>query len=374
MTEPMGLYVHVPFCISKCPYCDFYSLPGADDDRLDTYTTAMERAMQQAHERYPAPADTLYFGGGTPSLLGGRRLAQLIDRAAALWGLKNAEITLEANPGDPLDTLLSAFAAAGGNRLSLGMQAVTPAELQSLGRRHTHRQTEQAVEAAHRAGIDNLSLDIMLGIPRQTTETALAAVEAAARLGATHLSAYLLKIEEHTPFAARRDRLALPDEEAVADRYLAVAEAAEAAGFAQYEISNFARPGRESRHNLKYWNQQPYLGLGPSAHSYLDGRRWFYPRDLAGFLAGNKPLPEDPDDQMVPDGSPAEYLMLRLRLREGITETGFRSRFGTPLPERWRKRAGTLPSALVVQDDAGIRLTRQGFLVSNAIIAHLLDD
>ena len=179
MTEPMGLYVHVPFCVSKCPYCDFYSLPGVDDDRLDAYTAAMERAMQQAHERYPTTADTLYFGGGTPSLLGGRRLARLIDRAAALWGLKNAEITLEANPGDPLDTLLSAFAAAGGNRLSLGMQAVTPEELQSLGRRHSHRQTEQAVEAAHRAGIDNLSLDIMLGIPRQTTETALAAVAAA---------------------------------------------------------------------------------------------------------------------------------------------------------------------------------------------------
>ena len=328
MTEPMGLYVHVPFCVSKCPYCDFYSLPGVDDDRLDAYTAAMERAMQQAHERYPAPADTLYFGGGTPSLLDGRRLARLIDRAAALWGLKNAEITLEANPGDPLGELLSAFASAGGNRLSLGMQAVTPEELQSLGRRHSHCQTEQAVEAAHRAGIDNLSLDIMLGIPRQTTETALAAVAEAARLGASHLSAYLLKIEEHTPFAARRDQLALPDEEAVADRYLAVAEAAEAAGFAQYEISNFAHPGRESRHNLKYWNQQPYLGLGPSAHSYLDGQRWYYPRDLTHFLAGGAPLPEDPDDEMLPDGSPAEYLMLRLRLREGVTEAGFRARFG----------------------------------------------
>lgn len=372
MPEPMGLYIHVPFCVSKCPYCDFYSLAGAEDDRLDAYTTALTRAMCRAHERFPAPVDTLYFGGGTPSLLGGRRLTRLIERAAALWGLSGAEITLEANPGDELGHLLADFAAAGGNRLSLGMQAVTGAELAGLGRRHTHRQTEQAVEAAHRAGIDNLSLDIMLGTPHQTTETALQAVAEAARLGATHLSAYLLKIEDSTPFAARRASLRLPDEDAVADRYLAVAEAAEAAGFSQYEISNFARPSRESRHNLKYWNQQDYLGLGPSAHSYLEGRRWYYPRDLAGFLAGDTPLPETEGDATLADGSREEYLMLRLRLREGLTEEAFRARFGEPLPAVWRQRARALPAALVVQDEGGLRLTRAGFLVSNAIIAHLL--
>lgn len=372
MTEPMGLYIHVPFCVSKCPYCDFYSLPGQDDARLDAYTAALEREMHRMHERYTAPADTLYFGGGTPSLLGGRRIARLIETAASLWGLTGAEITMEANPGDDLQALLTDFAAVGGNRLSLGMQAITEKELAGLGRRHTHAQTIQAVETAHRAGITNLSLDVMLGIPHQTTDTAIAAVAEAAKLGATHLSAYLLKIEEETPFAARRDTLSLPEEDAVADRYLAVASAAEEQGFVQYEISNFAKDGKESRHNLKYWNQQPYLGLGPSAHSYLNSKRWYYPRDLAAFMAGNTPLPEDPDEQAVADGSPEEYLMLRLRLAEGLTESGFAARFGKSIPTNWRKRAATLPSSLLTADSAGIRLTREGFLVSNAIISHLL--
>ncbi|MGI6263964.1 MAG: radical SAM family heme chaperone HemW [Acutalibacteraceae bacterium] len=370
MTEPIGLYIHVPFCVRKCPYCDFYSLPGADDDRLDGYVAALLREMERMHARYPAQADTLYFGGGTPSLLGGKRIAALIDRAAALWGLHNAEITLEANPGDELGDLLAAFKAAGGNRLSLGMQAVTDEELAALGRRHTRADTVRAVEAAHRAGIDNLSLDVMLGIPRQTDTTAVAAVKEAASLGATHLSAYLLKIEEGTPFAARR--LDLPNEDEIADRYLAAAQAAGDAGFAQYEISNFARPGFESRHNLKYWDQRPYLGLGPSAHSFMEDKRWYYPRDLASFLQGVDPLPEAADP-LVADGSKEEYLMLRLRLTAGITEVGFQARFGSPIPALWRKRAAALPADLTVVDEGGIRLTRQGFLVSNHVIAHLLD-
>lgn len=373
MTQPIGLYIHVPFCVSKCPYCDFYSLAGSSSgDQMELYTTAVEREMERWHRLFPQPADTLYFGGGTPSLLGGKRLARLIDRAAGLWGLSGAEITLEANPGDELAPLLAAFAAAGGNRVSLGMQAVTQAELAALGRRHTHPQTVAAAQAVHRAGIANLSLDVMLGIPHQTTATAVQAVDEAARLGATHLSAYLLKIEEGTPFADRGRHLCLPDEDELADRYLAVADAAQAAGYRQYEISNFAQPGRESRHNLKYWDQRPYLGIGPSAHSYLNGRRWYYPRDLRGFLQGAQPLPESTTPTPAADSSPEEYLMLRLRLTQGILEKDFLARFGQPLPAVWRKRARALPPSLIVEDPEGIRLTRSGFLVSNAIIARLL--
>ncbi len=369
MAEPMGLYVHIPFCIQKCPYCDFYSLPRADEERLDSYTDALEREMTRLHERYPTPADTLYFGGGTPSLLGGQRIARLIDRARALWGLEGAEITLEANPGDELSELLAGFVSAGGNRLSLGMQAVTEPELSGLGRRHTHAQTVQAVDTAHRLGITNLSLDVMLGIPHQTTDTALAAVREAARLGATHLSAYLLKIEPATPFATHT--LDLPDEDEVADRYLAVVEEAVAQGFEQYEISNFAKDGLVSRHNTKYWTGADYLGIGPAAHSFVGGKRLYYPRDLAGFMAGNSPLPEDPDEAALPDGSPEEYLMLRLRLAEGLTEEGYAAHYGTAIPANWRTRASVLPTDLVMVDDTGIRLTPKGFLLSNAIIARI---
>ncbi len=372
MTEPIGLYIHVPFCVSKCPYCDFYSLSGPTDEGLDQYTAAVERELSAWYARFPEEADTLYFGGGTPSLLGPARLTRLIEKAAGLWGLHGAEITLEANPADDLYPLLRAFAAAGGNRLSMGMQAITSGELSALGRRHTPQQTRQAVEAAHRAGIDNLSLDIMLGIPAQTTESAVAAVHSAAEWGAAHLSAYLLKIEDGTPFAARRDVLALPDEDELADRYLAVADAAEQAGYQQYEISNFARPGRESRHNLKYWNLQPYIGIGPSAHSFADGRRSYYPRDLIAFIAGNAPIPETPPDETVAEGSPEEYLMLRMRLSAGIDDPAFRRRFGRPLPALWRQRAAALPPSLVRLSADGFQLTREGFLVSNTVIAHLL--
>ncbi|HIW74844.1 MAG TPA: coproporphyrinogen III oxidase family protein [Firmicutes bacterium] len=397
---PIGLYIHVPFCVSKCPYCDFYSLPvsppctgsctgscagsradplSAAAERFDAYEAAVLRALEDWAARLPGEtADTLYFGGGTPSLLGGARLARMIQTARRLFRLDGAEITLEANPADGLEETFCAFAAAGGNRISLGMQSASPAELRSLGRRHTPSDVEAAARAARSAGIRNLSLDLMLGLEHQTAGTVRASVEEAARLGAAHVSAYLLKIEEGTPYAARREELALPDEDGEAALYLAACEALEAQGYRQYEISNFARPGFASRHNVKYWNLQPYLGLGPSAHSWLGGRRFAYPRDLAGFLAGEGPRPEretapSPDSPgLIAEGSEEEYILLRLRLTEGVDEAAFRRKFGRPLPAAYRQRAAALPSSLVETDERGIRLTREGFLLSNPITVRLL--
>lgn len=369
--ESVGLYIHVPFCLSKCPYCDFYSLPGPDEEMLDAYTAAVRGSLRAWAARLSRPADTLYFGGGTPSLLGGRRLAALIETAREAFGLRETEITLEANPADDLAETLRAFAAAGGNRLSLGMQSASPRELRLLGRRHRPADVERTAADARRAGIGNLSLDLMLGLPGQTATEIEEAAAVCTGLEAAHVSAYLLKIEAGTPFAARRDSLQLPDEDASADLYLAAAEALERQGYRQYEISNFSRPGRESRHNLKYWDLQPYLGIGPAAHSFLDGKRFAYPRDLAGFLAGTPPEPEE--EGPFPPGSREEYLMLRLRLAEGVTEAGYAARFGEPLPAVWRQRARWLPALLVEEDADGLRLTREGFLVSNAILGRLLD-
>ena len=371
--EPIGLYIHVPFCLSKCPYCDFYSFT-ASDEAMDAYTAAVERALADWAARIGARADTLYVGGGTPSLLGGARLARLVEAARQGFGLQNAEITLEANPADDLAETLRAFAAAGGSRLSLGMQSADPAELRLLGRRHTPADVERAVRDAVRAGLDNLSLDMMLGLPGQRPETVERSAAVCRELGAAHVSAYLLKVEPATPFAARE--LRLPDEDGAADLYLAAAGALEAGGYAQYEISNFSRPGRESRHNLKYWDLRPYLGIGPSAHSLLDGRRFAYPRDMAAFLRGESPVPEQSAGRVsaIGENSPEEYLMLRLRLTAGLRADEFAARFGAPLPARWRQRAAGLPAALLTADEDGIRLTREGFLVSNAVIARLLDD
>ncbi len=366
-----GLYLHVPFCLSKCPYCDFYSMPVPTDERLDAYTARLCAAMDEWAARLEDfAADTLYFGGGTPALLGGERLATLIAHARERFGLAQAEITLEANPADTLRDTLAAFAAAGGNRLSLGMQSAVAAELATLGRRHTPADVERTVADARRAGIENISLDMMLGIAGQTAGSVRQSAAVAAALGATHVSAYLLKIEPNTPYGLCPPPL--PDEDETADLYMAAFAALDTHGYRQYEISNAALDGRESRHNLKYWRGEPYLGIGPAASSCVGGRRFAYPRDVDAFLRGNMPV-EEPSGAIAVD-SPSEYALLRLRLTEGLSASAYTARFGEPLPAAWVAAARRLPPALVCVDEAGIRLTREGFLLSNALIARIVEE
>lgn len=368
----LGIYLHTPFCVSKCPYCDFYSTTAFNEDDLDRYTQALICEIRRWGNTLQQSADTLYFGGGTPSLLGGKRLASLIETVRHSFALSSsAEITLEANPADELTDAFTAFVATGGNRLSLGMQAADNQQLQTLGRRHTVAQTERTVAAAHKAGIHNLSLDLMLGIAGQTPTHVKHAVERCANLGATHVSAYLLKLEDGTPYALSPPT-DLPNEDETVFLYHTTAQSLESHGFLQYEISNFSKPSFESRHNLKYWNSEPYVGIGPAAHSFLDGNRFYYPRSLSAFLRGEPPLAENPDDSAIPENSPEEFAMLRLRLTKGLTEQDFITRFGAAIPAAWRDRAAAIPSSLIIADTAGIRLTRDGFLVSDAILARLL--
>lgn len=369
--KAVGLYIHVPFCLSKCPYCDFYSIPLPSEEVLDAYTRRVCELLDiWAARLSDTTADTLYFGGGTPALLGGARLAAIIHRARERFSLSAAEITLEANPADDLYATLAAFAAEGGNRLSLGMQSACAAELTALGRRHTPSDVRRTVEDAHRVGIDNVSLDIMLGVSGQTVASARQSAQQAAALGATHVSAYMLKIEPNTPYG--RCAPPLPDEDTTADMYLATMETLDTLGYRQYEISNTALVGFESRHNLKYWNSQPYLGIGPAASSCVGDRRFAYARDLDAFLRGDEPT--DEPDGAIAVGSPTEYALLRLRLREGLAAADYAARFGEPIPAVWRKRAAALPTSLVCENDNGISLTREGFLVSNSLITHILDE
>lgn len=367
----LGLYLHIPFCVSKCPYCDFYSLAGSTDDDKDRYLQAMLTSLHRWSSQLNTAADTVYLGGGTPTLLGADRLARLITAARDAFNVPNdAEITMEANPGDDLNDIFAAFASAGGNRISLGVQAVNDRQLQILGRRHTVADVDAAIAAAHRAGISNVSCDLMLGTSEQTVEDVRAAAHRFAEWGARHVSAYLLKLESGTPYAAAPP--SLPDEDTAASLYLEAVGALKEQGYAQYEISNFAKPGCESRHNLKYWNSEDYLGIGPAAHSFLDGKRLYYPRSLSAFLDNCSPLPEAPNDTEIPENSPEEFAMLRLRLTEGLTEAAFTARFGTPLPAAWHEKAAALPPHLVTADAKGIRLSPEGFLVSDAIIARVL--
>lgn len=363
---PLGLYLHVPFCAAKCPYCDFYSMPAAPDVQ-DRYTESMIQRIESYSESH-LPADTVYFGGGTPGLLGAERLGRILAAVRRSFDLApDAEVTVETNPGCGDDSLFPGLAAAGVTRISLGLQSANADELRLLGRRHTAEDAARAVELAHRAGIGNVSLDLMIATPGQTQEGLQRSIAFCAQAGASHVSAYLLKIEPGTDYGRRKDTLNLPGEDAVCDLYETACAKLERLGYAQYEISNFAQPGRESRHNLKYWRCEEYLGFGPAAHSFFEGRRFFFPRDLGAFLRGDPPV----DDGA--GGDFEEFAMLALRLCEGLREDACRARFGHSIPPQVRRKAVPLERVGYCRvTPEGISLTRAGFLVSNAVIGELL--
>ena len=371
--KPIGLYMHVPFCAGKCPYCDFYSL-GADEKIFDEYNTAIIQSIDCWAEKLNHPFDTLYFGGGTPSLIGADRLEKLVEAALVAFGTKvnsNIEITVECNPSQ-VGSVNAHFdfkmlANAGVNRLSLGLQSAVDSERRALGRNGVTADVTRALQRAKAAGITNISLDLILGIPGQTVESLKTSINYCADAGITHVSAYMLKIEDGTPFAAQKEKLLLPTEDEYCEFYLKACEELEKAGFMQYEISNFARKGFESLHNLKYWRCEEYLGIGPAAHSFIDGRRFYYERDLEGFLNGYDPV------QDGEGGSFEEYAMLALRLNEGLRERETLDRYGFGIPYQMRERAKPfIEKQLLMADVKGICFTAEGFLLSNKIIGELL--
>ena len=367
----LGLYIHIPFCKAKCIYCDFYSLPRAEG-QMDAYVSALTAQLAAWRERTAdCTVDTVYFGGGTPSYLGPDCLCRLLDAVFQSYRVApGAEITLEANPDSAQDiSALRQLHDAGFDRLSLGMQSADDAELRHIGRVHTHAQTVRAVENARAAGFDNLSLDLIYGLPEQTMTRWQANLDAALALAPEHLSCYGLKVEEGTPLFAQRERFALPDDDAQADMYLYAVAALEEMGYAQYEISNFARPGRESRHNLKYWRMQEYAGFGPGAHSDFGGVRYGYVRDLDGYIAGKLILAESETGETL--ARDYEYVMLSLRTAAGIDRRTFENRYRQRFDPMERLFVQYGQAGLAARTEGGWRLTPKGFLVSNSIIVAL---
>ena len=361
-----GIYIHIPFCDGKCPYCDFYSLRGSEELK-EQYTEELCRRIRTWPEE-GLPVETVYFGGGTPNLLGAPRLGRVLEAVGQRFALSAAaEVTLEANPTHVDRAFFRQVRAAGFNRLSMGLQSANEEELRLPGRAHSTQDVTQAVADARAAGFENLSLDLMLGLPRSSPESLEHSVEFAAGLEPEHLSSYLLKVEEGTPFAARGIRPL--EEDLAANQYLFLVQKLDELGYRQYEISNFARPGRESRHNLVYWHDQEYLGFGPGAHSFWQGKRFYCPRDLEGFLRGNEPV------QDGPGGSFEEFVMLGLRLTEGISRERCEERFGEAGIIQFRglmERARKLPQQLVRLEEERLSFTPEGFLVSNALLGELL--
>lgn len=359
-----GLYIHIPYCRSKCRYCDFYSTP-CPDGVPEAYIDALCREMDRFSPcgSTPLRPDTLYFGGGTPSLLTPAQAARLIRAAGPVPG---AEITLEANPETVTPERLAAFRRAGVNRLSLGIQTARDDSLARLGRRHTAAQSRRALGMAVQAGFTDISGDLMLALPAYTMAELDETIALLAESGCTHISGYLLKIEPNTVFGKRPPE-ALPGDDAAANFYLAAVEKLAALGYAQYEISNFARPGFESRHNRIYWDCGDYLSLGPAAHSCMGGKRFATPAGTAAFLAA--PAVYEPQGECTAE----DYIMLQLRLSRGLSLSALRARYGVSFSSEKLRFLQTLAEhGLAVFDGSVLRLTPRGMLVQNSILCELV--
>lgn len=376
-SDKLGLYIHIPFCRSKCDYCDFYSLAG-ERTQMDNYQKALLTHLKEtASLTRGIPVDTIYFGGGTPSFYGEKRLVALLTAIKKWFSVEsNAEITLEANPDSVNEALLKHLHKAGFNRISLGYQSAHPEELLSVHRPHTVEQADTAVALARKAGFKNLSLDLIYGLPTQTLESWQATVEHVLSLDPEHLSCYSLNVEEGTPLAARvANGESLPNDDVQADCYLWTVNRLAQAGLSQYEISNFAKPGRASRHNLRYWMMRPYLGFGPGAHSDFGSRRFSFLRDLSGYidgvLQGGRLL--DEDDLISSRERGGEYLMLRLRTVHGIEEWEYRRSFCQDFSPLETSLENFASHGWAVKTPEGRwHFTPQGFLISNQLIGTLL--
>jgi oxygen-independent coproporphyrinogen-3 oxidase len=386
--ELPGLYIHIPFCVRKCAYCGFYSV--TDRSLIPDYLAALRREMD-IYRGWAASFDTLYIGGGTPSVLSAVDIEGLIaDIRAAFTIASDAEITVEVNPGDITPGLLASLRLAGVNRINLGVQSFDDGSLALLGRRHTALQAIGAIHRARDAGFDNIGLDLIYGLPSSPAEGAngdmmpqrvpicshlttwLATLDTALGLNPDHLSCYQLTLEEKTPLAklCRRGELILPGESRQADFFLRTAEILEEKGYVHYEVSNFARPGRESRHNQKYWNHIPYLGLGPAAHSFDGRRRRWNQRSVEtyreGLAAGKPPVA---DSEILTDEQlRLETLFLGFRTRRGICLETFKVRYGRDLLADKRDMVEKLSGEGLVEIRNGfLRPTRAGMAVADSL-------
>ena len=375
--SPLGIYIHVPFCRSKCQYCDFYSVTTKDNRTLDGYLDAICAHIKEAGALAPGyVVDTVYFGGGTPTFFGAEGMAAILSVVRKSFDVANsAEITFEANPDSISDRLLRRLHSEGFNRVSLGVQCDDDEILKKIGRPHNYQQAVNAVARIRKAGFRNLSLDLMYGLPGQTLEAWQATLSHVLELNPEHISCYGLKVEEGTPLYEYQQYCALADDDTQADMYLSAIQILRAAGYRQYEISNFCKKGNVSRHNLKYWTGGEYLGFGPNASSDFAGRRFTIIRDLHGYIDGIREGGQVLQEvQEIPNRERAgEYLMMRLRTVSGMDPREYEKKFLLPFGPLENALLKFKEQRLAVKTyDGRWHLTPEGFLVSNSIITDLL--
>ncbi len=382
-----SLYIHIPYCASKCPYCDFNSYAASswpEEEYVRALTTELDRRADEppfSGERLK----TIFFGGGTPSLFKAASIGAVIDRANRHFGLeRDCEITLEANPGTVEYAKLVELGAAGVSRISFGAQSFNDATLKFLGRIHRADETRAAARMAHRAGFERLNLDLIFAVPGQRLEDVMADIAEAAALEPDHISAYNLTFEEGTAFFAemRRGRITPLASDEQAAMYAAVREELPRRGYTMYEISNYARPGREARHNLTYWRAETYLGIGAGAHSFArdesgggGGRRWWNERGPARYITGaiESGCAEAGSETVDRTVAMGEFVFLNLRLREGFALDAFRARFGAGFDEVFGARAARLfEGGMLERANERVRLTDRGVELADSVFAEFI--
>ena len=372
---PLGIYIHIPFCKSKCEYCDFYSLGGNHEELYADYTDAVCRHIRETGALAPNHrVDTIYFGGGTPSYFGEEGLATILTAVRKNFDVApNAEITFECNPDSVTEKLLRRLKAEGFNRASLGIQCDDDGILAALGRPHSYRQAVQAFQKLRKEGFDNISVDLMYGLPQQSPFTWRDTLQNVLTLRPDHISCYGLKVEQGTPLYDYQDRVFLPSDDTQVDMYLAACEILKENKYEQYEISNFARRGKFSRHNMKYWTGGEYIGFGPNAASDFAGKYYTIVGDLQAYIEGIRTGGQVIADVLeIPVRERAgDYLMLRLRTNRGISAQEYERQyllpFG-PLEDELKKCAER--GHAVFENDRW-HLTPRGMMISNSIISEL---
>jgi putative oxygen-independent coproporphyrinogen III oxidase len=375
-----GLYFHIPFCLRKCPYCDFFSVVGSSEqlaEYVHLLLAHMELSTRGADNS--EPVDTVFFGGGTPSLLNPNEIGKILDRVDRLWGVSGEpEITIEANPGTLSQEKLEGYRAAGINRLSLGVQTFNPDFLKALGRVHSLEDVEKSLVWARRAGLENISIDLIFGLPGQSLECFSRDLERAWRADPQHLSLYGLTVETGTAFASLQGqgKLCLPGEETYADMFKCGHDFFCEQGYSHYEISNYSKPGFQCRHNLSYWKRQSCMGFGAGAHSFSAhswGERWASPPDLAHY---SRCLKEGRDPAQRLEvfnraGAMSETLYLGLRTAEGVREENFLRCFGQTLQDAFPDAMESLKESLFFKDGCW-RMTFGGWLIYDFLIQKVL--
>ena len=378
--KKLGIYIHIPFCRTKCAYCDFYSFIPGNEEIYERYADALIKHMEAyrdaARDRMP---DSVYIGGGTPTAMPIEQLLRIIKAVKRNFNLsKTTEFTVEVNPKTADIKTFRRLRRAGVNRISIGLQSADIQELRSLTRTHSRSDFEECFKDARAAKIQNISVDLMFGIPNQTVQSLLSSVDYLTRLHPDHISLYDLKIEEGTPLARIAQRLSFPDEDTEFEMYKEAIRMLEKRGYKQYEISNFARPGKMSRHNLKYWNCEEYLGFGPGAYSYFNSTRFSFVRNIEAYIKGvNDPMSRlnltEGLEEISGRAQLGEYIMLRFRLNEGVSLSEVARRYGVDFSALYGKKAEKyIKYGYMERKGDMVFLTTAGMFISNYILSDLL--